>query len=489
MPILAAYAVPHPPLIIPNIDPGSEQEIQATVNAYEEVGRRIASLKPETLVISTPHSIMYRDYNHISPGAQAKGSFEQFGDPADSYEVCYDQDFVRVLCSSADKEGLPAGTEGERDPSLDHATMIPLHFIQKHWPTDIPFPRVVRIGLSGLSPAIHYRLGQLVQETAATLGRKVVYVASGDLSHKLKQSGPYGFAPEGPRFDKIIEDAFSKGNFMELLTIDQGFAERAAECGLRSFQIMAGALDCTAVRPELLSLEGPFGVGYGVACFTPTGREASDLSRNFLVQYEAWHAHKVENHRKREDLFVQLARTSLETYICTGKRLNLSRSSLIETLSSFNHSVPSRIAASIDSMFSDRAGCFVSLKKDGELRGCIGTITATRANLAEEICDNAVSAGIHDPRFPPVTQNELAELVYDVDVLMSPERISSSKELDPSRYGVIVSATDGRRGLLLPDLDGVDTIQQQISIAARKGNIDLDHDDVAFERFEVVRHT
>jgi AMMECR1 domain-containing protein len=100
-----------------------------------------------------------------------------------------------------------------------------------------------------------------------------------------------------------------------------------------------------------------------------------------------------------------------------------------------------------------------------------------------------VSAGIHDPRFPPVTQNELAELVYDVDVLMSPERISSSKELDPSRYGVIVSTTDGRRGLLLPDLDGVDTIQQQISIAARKGNIDLDHDDVAFERFEVVRHT
>ena len=180
MAILAAYAVPHPPLIIPGVGRGRERGIQATIDAYEEVGRRIAALAPETLVISTPHSVMYLDYNHISPGRHAEGSFAEFGDPRDRYEVDYDVDFVRSLEAAAGAYGLAAGTMGERDPSLDHATMIPLHFVQTHWgeagtaSEGRPFPRVVRIGLSGLSPAVHYQLGMAVQRTASVLARRVV---------------------------------------------------------------------------------------------------------------------------------------------------------------------------------------------------------------------------------------------------------------------------------------------------------------------------
>ncbi|MDO5107801.1 MAG: AmmeMemoRadiSam system protein A, partial [Coriobacteriaceae bacterium] len=136
----------------------------------------------------------------------------------------------------------------------------------------------------------------------------------------------------------------------------------------------------------------------------------------------------------------------------------------------------------------DRAGCFVSLKIDGQLRGCIGTLAPTRTCLAEEIIANAISAGTHDYRFSPVRPDELDELVYDVDVLSKPERIASEAELDTKRYGVIVSCDDGRRGVLLPDLDGIDTADEQVSIAARKGNIDLRRDDYHLERFEVVRH-
>lgn len=142
-----------------------------------------------------------------------------------------------------------------------------------------------------------------------------------------------------------------------------------------------------------------------------------------------------------------------------------------------------------DALVDTRAGAFVSLKKDGELRGCIGTILPTQSSLAKEICANAISAGTHDPRFSRVRPDELPELVYDVDVLTEPEPIDSSEELDPRRYGVIVSTDDGRRGLLLPDLDGVDTIDEQISIAAQKGGISLESDEVMLERFEVVRHT
>ncbi len=476
MAIIAAFAVPHPPLIIPAVGGGRERDIQATVDAYNEVGRRIAALAPDTVVISSPHSIMYRDYLHISPGAHARGSFAQFRVPQAAYECTYDQQLVTALEAACLAEQVPAGTKGERDPNLDHGTMIPLHFIKNACEAaGTPLPRVVRMGLSGLSPAVHYQAGMLVQRAASVLKKRVVFVASGDLSHKLLAEGPYGYAPEGPEFDERICRDFEKGDFLDLLCMDRGFAERAAECGLRSFQIMAGALDRTQVRSELLSHEGPFGVGYGIAAFEPVGDEGTCEDRAFLERYEEWHDEDLRKRREAEDELVSLARLSLETYVRSGGiRVRVDDLPDGRSLSS--------------ELTSRRAGCFVSLKKDGELRGCIGTIAPTKASLAEEICSNAVSAGRYDRRFSPVQADELNELVYDVDVLSEPEPIASEAELDVRKYGVIVSTRDGRRGLLLPDLDGVDTVEEQVRIAAQKGGIDLFGDDYQLERFVVQRH-
>ncbi|MGI6231193.1 MAG: AmmeMemoRadiSam system protein A [Tractidigestivibacter sp.] len=468
MGILAAFALPHPPLIIPEVGRGSEKRVQKTIDSCAEVGRRIAKLRPETVVISSPHSVMYSDYIHISPGRHASGSFANYGAPEARYEAHYDMKLVQRICDLADDAYLAAGTEGERDPSLDHGTMIAIHAIEDLG--GYHSFQVVRMGISGLSPAEHYRLGMIVAQAAEELHRRVVYVASGDLSHKLQPDGPYGFAEEGPIFDEKVCDAFSTGNFLELLTMDPSLCERAAECGLRSFQIMAGALDRTPVKAELLSHEDVTGVGYGVACFTPTGKPGSAPERNFLDQYEQWHKRDMAQRRNEEDPYVRLARTALETWVTDNRRINPG-SDLPEEL------------------LTTRAGCFVSIKKNGQLRGCIGTIQPTRANLASEICSNAISAGTRDPRFLMVVPSDLPELVYDVDVLSTPEPISSIAELDPKRYGVIVSCADGRRGLLLPDLDGVDTVDEQVSIAARKGGIDLRSDDYTLERFEVVRHT
>lgn len=464
MPILAAYAVPHPPLIIPDVGRGKERGIQDTIDSYEEVGRRIAELKPDTIVVSSPHATMYRDYFQISPGSQARGSFSQYGAPRASYVAHYDTELVREICRVAEREGIEAGTDYERDPRLDHGTMIAIHFIEKHY-TGF---ELVRIGLSGFSPAEHYRLGMAVQEAAHTLGRRVVYVASGDLSHKLLDEGPYGFVPEGPEFDRRITDDFARGDLLDILCMDHSLSERAAECGLRSFQMMAGALDRTPVKAELLSYEGPFGVGYGVAAFTPTADEGSDESCALLPQYEAWRTDDLAARKAGEDPYVRLARASLEAYVDEGRRI----------------SPPSDVP---DELLKTHAGCFVSLKVDGQLRGCIGTILPVQDNLAEEICANAISAGTRDPRFSPVRRTELADLVYDVDVLTTPEP-TTRDGLDPARYGVIVSTRDGRRGLLLPDLDGVDSVSEQLRIAAQKGGIDLDYDNYRLERFEVVRH-
>lgn len=137
-------------------------------------------------------------------------------------------------------------------------------------------------------------------------------------------------------------------------------------------------------------------------------------------------------------------------------------------------------------MYETQAGVFVSIKKDGGLRGCIGTIQAVQASVAEEIIQNAISAATKDPRFSPVLKEELPWLSLSVDVLGDAERIDSEDALDVKRYGVIVT-NGSRRGLLLPNLDGVDTAAEQVAIAKRKAGI-LEHENVLLERFEVVRH-
>jgi AmmeMemoRadiSam system protein A len=135
----------------------------------------------------------------------------------------------------------------------------------------------------------------------------------------------------------------------------------------------------------------------------------------------------------------------------------------------------------------DRAGIFVSLKKQGELRGCIGTTAPTTPSIVDEIIQNAISAATRDPRFNPVTADELPDLTISVDVLGQPERVESKNDLDPSRYGVIVRK-GMRSGLLLPDLDGVDTVDEQWAIVCRKAGISPDSVE-SIERFRVTRYT
>ena len=452
--------LPHPPLIIPEVGGGEEKKIQKTIDAYQRAAEMIGSLRPETIVLLSPHQTMYADYFHISPGQWARGDFGQFRAGQVSMEVSYDTEFVRVLCESATEVGLEAGTLGERERRLDHGTMVPLYFVNQFWTGY----RLVRIGLSGFPLTAHYRLGQCIRSAAETLGRNTVVIASGDLSHRLKEDGPYGYQAEGPVYDERIMDVMGRGAFGELFAFSEDFCEKAAECGHRSFTIMAGAFDRTSVEVERLSYEGPFGVGYGSCTFRPIG---GDETRNFLEQYEAKEREELLARREREDPYVRLARYTIEAFVKTGK------------LPKMPQDLP-------EELYQNRAGAFVSLKEDGRLRGCIGTIRAVRESLAEEIMHNAVSACSEDPRFSPVEEWEVERLTISVDVLGETEKIFSPEELDVTRYGVIVTRGT-RRGLLLPNLEGVDTIEQQIAIAKQKAGI-KDYENVELERFEVIRH-
>ena len=458
MSIIAAYMVPHPPMIIPQIGRGNEKQIQETIDAYRNVAREIASLKPETIIISSPHSVMYSDYFHISPGKNANGDFSNFHAREVRFHENYDEELVSRICSLSDAEDFPAGTLGERDRTLDHGTMIPLYFIRQFY-SDF---QLVRLGLSGLSLVDHYAFGRIIQKAVEDLDRRAVFVASGDLSHKLQSYGPYGYAKEGPQYDARVMDVCSRAAFGELLDFDESFCEKAAECGHRSFVIMAGALDGRAVDARQLSHQDVTGVGYGICSFHPTG---IDESRHFLEQNSS----EPNNNASpaSSDPCVQLARASLESYILSRKIID----------------VPQGLP---EDLTARRAGAFVSIHEHGQLRGCIGTISPARSNLAEEIIFNAISASTRDPRFPPIRKEELPFLEINVDVLGEPEDIESEDDLDVKRYGVIV--TNGlRRGLLLPDLDGVDTVRQQIAIAKQKAGI-ASYEKVSLQRFEVVRH-
>ena len=133
MSVIAAFMVPHPPMIVPEVGKGSEEQILETTHAYERVADEVARLRPDTLVITSPHSVMYADYFHISPGSGAKGSFKQFRAPEVRFSEQYDTEFVKRLSETAEAAGLQAGTLGERDASLDHGVTVPLFFIRKQF--------------------------------------------------------------------------------------------------------------------------------------------------------------------------------------------------------------------------------------------------------------------------------------------------------------------------------------------------------------------
>ncbi|MCL2492318.1 MAG: AmmeMemoRadiSam system protein A [Coriobacteriia bacterium] len=459
MPILKAYVFPHPPLAVPAVGGGEERKIATTLASFDRAAREIADLAPDTIIFITPHGTMYQDYFHISPGIGAVGDFSRFNAPQIDFEVDYDTVLADRIVMDCELDEIPAGFLEDADTSLDHGVMVPMWFINQHY-RDY---RIIRISQAGLSPVDHYRFGQAIAHAIGKLDRSVVLVASGDLSHKLPGSH-YGSDPAGEKFDATITDILESGDFCSLLQVSDDLRRDAAECGFNSIMLLAGVFDGLIVDSSLYSYEGPFGVGYAIAAITPG---APDEERKCLNLSVTPVGKGTGEDIRIEDAYQSLARRSLEYTVTYGKTLP----------------IPERIDAEL---LVNKAGVFVSLHKKGELRGCIGTIGPTTDNVASEIIQNAVSAGLSDTRFSPVTAAELGDLTYKVDVLSEPELIDGPEDLDVKRYGVIVS-NRWRRGLLLPNLEGVDTVEEQIEIARQKAGIP-DDAPVALERFEVIRH-
>lgn len=459
---------PHPPIMVPEVGRGRDEEVAETKRAMLELGRRVAASGAQTLVMITPHGTVFADGIGISTFPKLKGDLGQFGAPGVRFELPSDLDLAREIKAVARAKGIMVvgidnemAARHELSSGLDHGVTAPLYFIRE---AGVNLP-LVHVSMGMLPYSKLYAFGVAVREAAARRGKKVAVLASGDLSHRLSPGAPAGYDPSGGDFDRRLVELVGVVDVEGILKLDPELVERAGECGLRPIIMMLGALDGMAVRSEVLSYQGPFGVGYLVAALEPGAPDDSrSLERKLLDEA----SERTRQKRAGESYPVQVARKALERYY-SGKNYKL-----------FDlEGAPPEFAGR-------RAGVFVSLKKHGQLRGCIGTVAPVYDSIVEEIAENAISAATRDPRFYAVEPEELPELDISVDILTDPEPVRGMDELDPKKYGVIVSA-GGRRGLLLPDLEGINTVEEQVAIARQKAGI-APGEPVKLERFEVIRY-
>lgn len=429
MSVLGSFVLPHPPLLVPDVGCGEELVIGETLRSTKAIADKIAFLKPDTIILTSPHAPYLGDAFFIDASAIQSGSLAQFGAPQVKLSFETDLEFVQALAKINPNLSPALDRKG-----LDHATIVPMFYVTQAYDTF----KFVRIGLSGLSRQAHIELGQQIQAVAESLGKRIVFIASGDLSHRLKADGPYGLHPSGAKFDKSLTELLSQGKLAQIANLAGKLCDEAGECGYRSVLILSGVMTELKYHSKLHSYEGPFGVGYACASFIPL-----------------------------RDPYVALAKMAIRNIVLD----------YLKTI------VPTNTPAHL---LNEKAGVFVSIHKHGKLRGCIGTIAPSRPNVAQEIIQCAIWAATEDYRFTPIMPEELDALSVHVDVLNPAEKIDSEDQLDPRTYGVIVTK-GGRRGLLLPDLEGIDTARDQVNIALQKAGIYPD-EAYSLERFTVTRH-
>lgn len=256
---------PHPPIVVPEVGGREAQTVKKTADALWGLGLDLRMLEPVTLVVMSPHTPIYREGFSVLVGSSLSGSLAQFRAPEVRVDAQPDEELADAIVEAGRETGVHIAERstwgGEVD--LDHGVLVPLYFLA---PKDY---RLVCVSISMFSYEDHYKLGTCIRTAADMLGRRTVFIASGDMSHRLLPGAPAGFSPRGEEFDRDIVRIISSGEFSGLFDLDPSLVDDAGECGLRSIFTMAGAMDGYSVKSEVLSYEGPFGVGYLVARVEP----------------------------------------------------------------------------------------------------------------------------------------------------------------------------------------------------------------------------
>lgn len=416
MSVVFAGLMCHAPIVIPQVAGAQAPRCRSTTRAMRELAARVVASRPDRLVLVSPHSPRLPDSCAAWTGRH-RGDLADFRSPT----VRIDLPDAPEVAASLGLPAIPSPDAWPLPPSsdwLDHGAVVPLAFL---WDAGWRGPTAI-LALPGRAALDATRLGRAL---AALPGRTAV-VASGDMSHRLKPGAPAGYDPRAADFDRSFVAGLRADDWGAAVSAEPRSV--AAEDVVDSTRIAMAAAGGPQ-NAEVLSYEGPWGVGYTEAVlFDPA-----------------------------PPLYA-VARSAIRAQIA-GRR----------------YQPPAGGPGA--------AGVFVSLHRDGRLRGCMGHVEPRNDRLYEEVADVARLAARQDPRFSPVSADELHDLDIEVSVLQPPEAIAGPAELDPAVYGVIISS--GHRGaLLLPGLEGIDTVQEQLSVARRKGVIGP-AEPVQLQRFTV----
>ena len=430
--------LPHPPIILPEVGGERIAECRATVEACREFARRLVRSAPDRLLLVSPHAPRRELAFGIAAGETLSGDLGRFGAPLVSIGLENDRTLIELLRRNARAREIE--TFELTNQHLDHGAVVPLRFLIEagfRAPTC-----VISLPLRHQDEDL-VKFGQVIARTLAELGGRPALIASGDMSHGTTADGPAGFCPRGKEFDSALRELLDQGRLDRIVDLEQDLRRFAAEDATDSALLVASALDFQSRGAETLSYEHPFGVGYLVSIFYD-GSQPEAHSREGLPE--------------------------------------LARAAIRARLAGCDPNLP--IAAG---ELRRQAAAFVTLRtREGELRGCMGTVRPQTEDLVHEVADRALSAAFEDPRFPPVTREELERLSIEVSVLGPDEPVGAAAELDPQRFGVAITDDLGRRAVLLPGVEGVDTVEAQLRITRSKAGIP-DHAKIQIRRFEVIR--
>lgn len=457
MAILASYILPHCPVVIPEIGRGEERLVAKTADGFMRVAEEIASLHPETIVIASPHAESYRDFFQIADGETATGSFRDYEAMQVHFRFHYDDILRKEISRIAANRKFPAGYEGAEDPALDHGTMVPLYFLNKVYSNY----KIVRLGLSGLSLLSHYKMGQIIADAAKNTGKRVVFIASGDMSHCLRKDGPYGYSLEGERYEEALNRILLNANFGSLLTMDKRLIRNAKECGHRVFALLAGTLDRKNIATTFYSHEAPFGIGYGVYGYRVLGEDASRAYGDLYVSKTLF---SLKEKKEKADEYLKLAYLTLDQYL--------------------NHTEAQKIDVSLP-LVEKKSGIVISIYESDVLRAQYATIVPTQINVAQEIIQNTVKAAKSDLYFDPIDAKEYPYLDVVVSEVGPLEAITTSKELDVKKYGVLLRC-GLKSGYALPEFTYRNS-EEQMKAAREAGGI-KEKERVSIWRFPLLSH-
>ena len=256
---------PHPPIMVPEVGREAIADVRGSIDAMRELTARIVACGAQTIVLVSPHApleplafVAYHD-------AELRGDFAHFRAPGATIRAPLDDELLEAIAREAITAGYPVLRL--EDYPLDHGTAVPLYFLLRNgWRG-----QVVALGYSFLSNEDHLSFGECVRRAADATGRRVAFVASGDLSHRLKPDAPAGYHPDAHLFDEEVVESLRSCTPERIAGIDQNLRKRAGECGYRSMLVACGVSKGLPHACEVLHYEAPFGVGYMVAQLVRAG--------------------------------------------------------------------------------------------------------------------------------------------------------------------------------------------------------------------------